>query len=188
MFRLESHGLLLHSSEPGQKLPHSVVRLCPRLILLGTFRQRNGCSDADEGDGRNDEWSIRDDRALGDAGEFATPYHTHHREDECFYVLDRNVAFVCNGEWLEAGPGAFMYGPRDIAHGFKAIGERPVRMLVMCTPAGFERFVLDQATPIAAKGLRALYVHRADFSRSQIPVRGISIPSHWIGSGAGSHR
>ena len=77
---------------------------------------------------------------------FTTPYHTHHREDECFYVVDGNVAFVCNGEWLEAGPGAFVYGPRDIAHGFKAIGERPVRMLLMCTPAGFERFVLDQAT------------------------------------------
>ena|SRR5688572_23602949 len=29
------------------------------------------------------------------------------------------------------------------------IGERQVRMLVICTPAGFERFVLDQATPIA---------------------------------------
>jgi hypothetical protein len=59
------------------------------------------------------------------------------------------VAFVCGAEWLKAGPGAFVYGPRDIAHGFRAIGERPVRMLVMCTPAGFERFVLDQAAPIA---------------------------------------
>jgi hypothetical protein len=47
------------------------------------------------------------------------------------------------------GPALFVYGPRDIAHGFKAIGELPVRMLVMCTPAGFERFVLDQATSIA---------------------------------------
>jgi quercetin dioxygenase-like cupin family protein len=80
---------------------------------------------------------------------FGTPYHTHHREDECFYVLDGNVAFVSNGEWLKAGPGAFVYGPREIAHGFKTIGDRPARMLVMCTPAGFERFVLDQATPIA---------------------------------------
>ena len=79
---------------------------------------------------------------------FTTPYHTHQREDECFYVVDGNVAFVCNGEWLEARPGAFVYGPRDIAHGFKAIGKRPVRMLLMCTPAGFERFVLDQATPL----------------------------------------
>lgn len=80
---------------------------------------------------------------------FATPYHTHHREDECFYVLEGNVAFVCDGEWLEGGPGAFMYGPRNLPHGYKAIGERPVRLLVMCTPAGFERFVLDQATSIA---------------------------------------
>jgi hypothetical protein len=68
---------------------------------------------------------------------FASPYHTHQRGD------------VCGGEWLEAAPGAFEYGPRDIAHGFKAIGGRPVRMLVMCTPAGFERFILDQATRIA---------------------------------------
>jgi quercetin dioxygenase-like cupin family protein len=80
---------------------------------------------------------------------FATPYHTHSREDECFYVLEGHVAFVCNGEWLEAGPGGLVYGPRNIPHGFEAIGERPARMLVMCTPAGFERFISDQATPIS---------------------------------------
>jgi len=79
---------------------------------------------------------------------FAPPYHTHHREDESFYVLEGKVAFVCDRTWLEAGPGAFVYGPRDVAHGFTVIGDRPVRMLVWCTPAGFERFVLDQATPM----------------------------------------
>ncbi len=80
---------------------------------------------------------------------FGSPYHTHHREDECFYVLDGNVALVFNGKWLKAGPGDFVYGPREIAHGFKVVGERPARMLVMCTPAGFERFISDQATPLA---------------------------------------
>src|SRR5215475_948968 len=79
---------------------------------------------------------------------FDSPYHTHHREDESFYVLEGNVALVFNGEWLKAGSGAFVYGPRLIAHGFKVIGERPARMLVMCTPTGFERFILGQATPI----------------------------------------
>jgi hypothetical protein len=64
-------------------------------------------------------------------------------------VLEGKVAFVCNGEWLQAGSGAFVYGPREIAHGFKVIGDRPARMLVLCTPAGFERFVMDQATPLA---------------------------------------
>ena len=81
---------------------------------------------------------------------FATPYHTHHREDESFYVLEGQIAFVVAGEWMTAGPGTFLYGPREIAHGFKVIGGAPARMLVMCNPAGFEQFVLAQTTPIDA--------------------------------------
>lgn len=80
---------------------------------------------------------------------FGTPYHTHRREDETFYVIEGTVAFVCGSDWLEGGPGAFVYGPRDVAHGFRVIGQQPARMLVMCTPGGFERFILDQATPLA---------------------------------------
>ena len=79
---------------------------------------------------------------------FGSPYHTHHREDEAFYVLEGEVGFVCDGKWLKAGPGTFVYGPREIPHGFKVIGSSPARMLVMCTPGGFERFVLEQTTPI----------------------------------------
>jgi steroid delta-isomerase-like uncharacterized protein len=79
---------------------------------------------------------------------FASPYHTHHREDESFYVVEGEMAFVCGGEWLKAGPGTFVYGPREVAHGFKVIGNTPARMLLMCNPGGFERFVLEQTTPI----------------------------------------
>ena len=79
---------------------------------------------------------------------FASPYHTHHREDESFYILEGEVAFVCGGKWLKAGPGTFVYGPREVPHGFKVIGHSPARMLILCTPAGFERFVLEQTTPI----------------------------------------
>ncbi len=80
--------------------------------------------------------------------EFASPYHTHHREDESFYVLEGEIAFVCGGKWLKAGPGTFAYGPREIAHGFKVIGNIPARMLLMCNPGGFEQFMLEQTTPI----------------------------------------
>lgn len=79
---------------------------------------------------------------------FASPYHTHHREDESFYVLEGELAFVCGGAWFKAGPGTFVYGPREVAHGFKVIGNTPARMLLMCNPGGFERFVLEQTTPI----------------------------------------
>jgi mannose-6-phosphate isomerase-like protein (cupin superfamily) len=50
---------------------------------------------------------------------FASPYHTHHREDEAFYVLEGEVAFVCDGNWLKGGPGTYVFGPREIPHGFK---------------------------------------------------------------------
>jgi uncharacterized protein (TIGR02246 family) len=80
----------------------------------------------------------------------ASPYHTHHNEDEAFYVIDGNIAFVCDGQWLNAGPGTWVFGPRDIPHGFKVAGSTPARMLLMCSPAGFEKFVLELCAPIDA--------------------------------------
>jgi uncharacterized cupin superfamily protein len=39
---------------------------------------------------------------------FATPYHVHHLEDEAFYVLQGEMAFVCDGKWSKAGPGGYV--------------------------------------------------------------------------------
>jgi len=78
---------------------------------------------------------------------FASPYHTHHREDEAFYVLEGEMAFVCNGKWQRGGPGTWVFGPRELAHGFKVVGSSPARMLLMCAPAGFEHFVLELGVP-----------------------------------------
>jgi len=80
----------------------------------------------------------------------ASPYHTHHKEDEAFYVLDGHVRFVCDGQWVDAGPGTWVYGPRDVPHGFKVVGEQPARMLLLCAPAGFEKFVLELCAPVDA--------------------------------------
>jgi len=80
----------------------------------------------------------------------ASPYHTHHNEDEAFYVLDGHVRFVCDGKWLNAGPGTWVFGPREIPHGFKVVGSRPARMLLMCAPAGLEKFVLELCIPVDA--------------------------------------
>ncbi len=80
---------------------------------------------------------------------FASPYHTHHLEDEAFYVLEGEISFVCGGKWLAAGPGAFVYGPREIPHGFQVEGPAPARMLLICTPAGFEQFVVEMSEPAA---------------------------------------
>ena len=78
---------------------------------------------------------------------FVTPYHVHHLEDEAFYILEGEVAFICDGHWLKAGPGAYVFGPRGIPHGFKVVGAVPARMLVLVAPAGFENFVLELSEP-----------------------------------------
>lgn len=74
---------------------------------------------------------------------FASPYHVHHLEDEGFYVLEGEIAFVCDGKWSKAGLGGYVFGPREIPHGFKVTGTAPARMLLLCAPSGFERLVLE---------------------------------------------
>lgn len=77
---------------------------------------------------------------------FASPYHTHHAEDEAFYVVSGEVAFVLGDAWSIAGPGTYVFGPRHVPHGFMVIGDGPAHMLLLCTPGGFEQFIVELAT------------------------------------------
>jgi uncharacterized protein (TIGR02246 family) len=78
----------------------------------------------------------------------ASPLHVHRNEDEAFYVLEGTIAFLCGGAWTVAGPGTWVYGPKDIPHGFRVIGDSPARMLLQCAPAGFEKFVRELSVPV----------------------------------------
>ena len=85
---------------------------------------------------------------------FESPYHVHRVEDESFYVLEGEMTFVHGApgeeESLRAGPGAFVFLPRGIPHGFRAEGPTPARVLVLVTPGGFEGFVATLSRPAAA--------------------------------------
>lgn len=79
-----------------------------------------------------------------------SPHHVHHNEDEAFYVLEGTIAFLCGDDWHVAGPGTWVYGPRDIPHGFRVLGTTPAQMLLACAPAGFEKFVRELSIPLDA--------------------------------------
>jgi len=79
---------------------------------------------------------------------FGSPYHTHTREDESFYVIEGEVALVLEGKWQRYGAGAFLFLPRGQAHGFKVVGSGPAKMLLMATPGGFERFLMELGRPM----------------------------------------
>jgi mannose-6-phosphate isomerase-like protein (cupin superfamily) len=81
-----------------------------------------------------------------------SPWHVHHDEDESFYVVDGQITFLCSEERIAAGPGTFVYGPREVPHGFRAEGTAPARMLLLATPGGFDQFVLALSEPAQGSG------------------------------------
>lgn len=74
------------------------------------------------------------------------PMHVHSREEESFYVLEGRMRFVVGDEQVDAPAGTLVVLPRGIPHRFTLETEH-VRMLNMCTPAGFEGFFRELSEP-----------------------------------------
>ncbi|HVF85082.1 MAG TPA: cupin domain-containing protein [Abditibacteriaceae bacterium] len=68
------------------------------------------------------------------------PPHIHHDEDETFLVKQGRFEFWLNGETTEVGEGDIVYGPRDVPHTFRNIGEENALLQVFAISAGFESF------------------------------------------------
>jgi quercetin dioxygenase-like cupin family protein len=80
-----------------------------------------------------------------------TPYHLHHTEDEAFYVLEGELAVVCGGQTIVAGPGSYVFLPRGVPHGFRNIANKDSQVLIHAIPGnkvGFVGMMLEMATPI----------------------------------------
>ena len=81
-----------------------------------------------------------------------SPWHVHHAEDEAFYVVEGRMTFLCGEQKVRAGAGTFVYGPRGIPHGFRVEGDQPARVLLQCTPGGFEHFVMEMSEAESPSG------------------------------------
>jgi mannose-6-phosphate isomerase-like protein (cupin superfamily) len=66
--------------------------------------------------------------------------HVHREEDDAFYILEGEMTFVLGDEEVPAPPGTFVLVPPGVEHGFRNDDQtRPVRMLNIHAPAGFDR-------------------------------------------------
>jgi hypothetical protein len=74
------------------------------------------------------------------------PMHVHDDADEIFYVVDGNLTFFVGEQRIEASPGAFVYLPRFVHHGFQC-NSVEARVFNFVTPAGFEKMILDGGNP-----------------------------------------
>ena len=74
------------------------------------------------------------------------PLHVHYREDEGFWVLEGELTFEVGEETIKAGPGSFVFGPKDVPHRF-TVESGPARLLFILSPGGFEEFVYATSVP-----------------------------------------
>jgi quercetin dioxygenase-like cupin family protein len=81
------------------------------------------------------------------------PLHVHHREDEAFFVLEGRVRFHAAGRDIVAGPGSFVFLPRDVPHTFIVEGDEDAHMLTLLSPGGGERFFLEGGRTPEGPGL-----------------------------------
>jgi len=84
--------------------------------------------------------------ALDERCAVGPPMHAHDDADEIFYVLDGKLTFFVGERHIEAAPGAFVYLPRYVHHGFR-VDSAEAHIFNFVTPAGFERMIVDNGTP-----------------------------------------
>jgi hypothetical protein len=73
------------------------------------------------------------------AGFPGPPLH-HHDFDETFYVLEGELTFQLKNELFTRKAGELAFAPRNVAHTFANLSGAEARTLIVCTPAGFERY------------------------------------------------
>jgi len=71
----------------------------------------------------------------------ATPTHEHSREEETLVMLEGELDAVVDGERQRLHAGASITFKRGTRHQLINAGEKTARYMVICAPAGFDRFV-----------------------------------------------
>ena len=86
-------------------------------------------------------------RSTGRPGD-APPFHVHTREDEIWIINSGEFRFWIGGDSLDSaetydvGPGAMVYGPRNVAHTFQALSESG-DVTIFWSPGGSQSYFLN---------------------------------------------
>jgi len=100
--------------------------------LLATGRDTNGA------------YAVLENKSFPQNG---PPPHIHQSESESFYVMDGEFSFLCGDRSIRAMAGAFVHVPPGTLHTYKNVGNTPGRLLVVISPAGFERLFEEIGHP-----------------------------------------
>ena len=68
------------------------------------------------------------------------PFLHKHDFDEAFYVLEGELTFQVEDQLITRRAGELAFAPRGVVHTLANHSDGRARYLVVCTPAGFERY------------------------------------------------
>ena len=68
------------------------------------------------------------------------PFLHKHDFDEAFYVLEGELTFQVEDAVVAKRAGELAFAPRGVAHTLANHSDAPARYVLVCTPAGFERY------------------------------------------------
>jgi quercetin dioxygenase-like cupin family protein len=101
-------------------------------------------------------------------------YHSHSREDETFYVVSGTAEVQIEKEIFQCNAGDRIYGPRNIFHTYRNVGDTDLKMLIVYTPAGFEQSFVDQAAMLQEgkdqSEISRTLLERYGLTRRQLPA------------------
>jgi mannose-6-phosphate isomerase-like protein (cupin superfamily) len=90
------------------------------------------------------------------------PFLHRHDFDEAFYVLEGELVFQVEDELITKRAGEMAFAPRGVAHTFANHSDAPARYILVCTPAGFERYFARMAAERAGE-------QPPEWARQEIP-------------------
>jgi quercetin dioxygenase-like cupin family protein len=76
---------------------------------------------------------------------FGGPPLHHHDFDEAFYVIEGELTAQLGDELFSVKAGEVAFAPRGVPHTFANLETEPAGYLIVCTPAGFERYFARMA-------------------------------------------
>lgn len=60
-----------------------------------------------------------------------TPAHSHHDREQAFYILSGRAILEIGSTTKIVEPGDLVFAPKHVSHGYKVIGEKPLKFIEM---------------------------------------------------------
>lgn len=80
------------------------------------------------------------------------PLHTH-AGGEIAYIIDGSAQFSVDGEVKEASAGSTVYFPKGTVETVAPVGPQPLRILLIYTPGGMDKFFAEAGEPASRRQL-----------------------------------